>query len=126
MVKQNNHIRLDDFNQYYKNQTKPRLDQNMDIEYMDKISSFISECSPDNALCQDLYINDIMDAPIIKDELEQVLRKAKIGKAGGADAIPLEFYKHSSEPVRKAILALFNYVFQSSEYPELWSNGIFN
>ena len=98
----------------------------MEIEYMDKISSFISEWSPDNALCQDPYINDIMDAPIIRYELEQVLRKAKIGKAGRADAIPLEFYKYSSEPVRKAILALFNYVFQSGEYPELWSNGIIN
>ena len=50
----------------------------MDIEYMDEISSFISECSPDNAFCQDPYINGIINAPIIKKtELDQFLRKAK-------------------------------------------------
>ena len=82
VIKENNHISQDNFSQYYKNQTKPCSDQNMDIEYMDKISPFFSECSSDNAICQDPYINDIMDAPIIKAELDQVLRKAN-GKAMG-------------------------------------------
>ena len=55
------------------------LDQNVDIEYVDKISSFIRECSPDNAPHQDSYTNGITSAPMIKTELEQVLRKAKSG-----------------------------------------------
>ena len=67
----------------------------------------IDKCSSENVLCHNQYIDDIMNAPISEDELSYVLSKAKNGKAGGADAIPTEFYKYSTPNLNKAILALF-------------------
>ena len=120
----NNHIDIDTFTRHYKKMSKPNVNHNFDYEYMNKISSFIDKCSSENMLCHNQYIDDIMNAPISEDELSYVLRKAKNGKAGGADAIPTEFYKYSTPNLNKAILALFNYVFENGDYPEIWSHGI--
>ena len=120
----NNHIDIDTFTRHYKKMSKPNVNHNFDYEYMNKISSFIDKCSSENVLCHNQYIDDIMNAPISEDELSYVLRKAKNGKAGGADAIPTEFYKYSTPNLSKAILALFNYVFENGDYPEIWSHGI--
>ena len=120
----NNHIDIDTFTRHYKKMSKPNVNHNFDYEYMNKISSFIDKCSSENVLCHNQYIDDMMNAPISEDELSYVLRKAKNGKAGGADAIPTEFYKYSTPNLNKAILALFNYVFENGDYPEIWSHGI--
>ena len=67
-----------------------------------------------------------MNAPIVTTELTLALRQAKSGKAGGIDSISVEFFKHGSETMRKAILALFNFVFHQGRYPDIWSQGIIN
>ena len=68
----------------------------------------------------------MMNAPISETELSVVLCKAKCGKAGGVDGIPIEFYKYSSDTLTKAILVLFNHVFVNGEYPDIWSQGVIN
>ena len=67
-----------------------------------------------------------MNAPITETELACALRRAKCGKAGGADSIPVESYKNSNAIVSRTILALFNYIFQNGVYPDMWSHGIVN
>ena len=70
--------------------------------------------------------HQIMNFPITQTELYHAIRKSKVGKACGSDAIPVEFYKHGEEMLHKAILALFNYVFHNGAYPQIWSEGIIN
>ena len=123
---QNNHIDIDIFSNYYKETSQPNYDHNFDYKFMDKITSFIDECSPDNTFCHDKLVDEMMNAPISETELSFVLCKAKCGKAGGVDGIPTEFYKYSSDTLTKAILVLFNYVFVNGEYPEIWSQGVIN
>ena len=67
-----------------------------------------------------------MNAPLTADELSHVLHKAKCNKASGIDGIPVELYKYGTDDLHNSILALFNYVFQSGKYPDVWSQGIIN
>ena len=40
--------------------------------------------------------------------------------------IPVEFYKHGGETIQNSILAVFNFVHQSGDYPQAWAEGIIN
>ena len=122
----NNHISIDTFNRHYMEMSKPTRNNNFDYEYMAKISTFIDNCSSENDFCHNEYIDEIMNAPITETELACALRRAKCGKASGADGIPVEFYKNSNAIVSRTILALFNYIFQNGVYPDIWSHGIVN
>ena len=68
--------------------------------------------------------SDIMNAPNSEDELSYVLLKAKKAKAGDTDAKKTAFYKNSTQHLNRTILALFNYVFENRNCPEIWSHGI--
>ena len=54
---QNNHIDIDTFSNYHKESSKPVYDHNFDYEFMDKITSFIDECSPNNTFCHDKHVD---------------------------------------------------------------------
>ena len=88
---------------------------------MIKIASFIQPCDSENKLCYNEYVHEIMNAPFTAEELYHVLHKAKC-----TDGIPVEFYKYGTDILHISILALFNYVFQSGKYPDVWSQGIIN
>ena len=59
-------------------------------------------------------------------ELKQAIGCAKNGKSGGIDGIPIEFIKYGTGTLHNAILALFNYIFDHGQYPDVWSRGIVN
>ena len=49
--------------------SKPNVNQYVDNEHMDKMSSFIDKCSHKRVLCHNKKsIDDIMNAPIPEDE----------------------------------------------------------
>ena len=124
--KPNNNIDIQTFNKHYIENSEPPRNEIFDYEFMEKISKYIKNCSAENSFCQNNLIEDIMNAPIVTNELTLALRQAKSGKAGGIDGISVEFFKHGSETMRKAILALFNFVFHQGRYPDIWSQGIIN
>ena len=123
---QYNHIDWETFSQQYKDSASPDTDNTFDYEYMTKIASFIQSCDSENKSCYNEYVHEIMNAPFTADELSHVLHKAKCNKASGTDGIPVEFYKYGTDILHNSILALFNYVFQSGKYPDVWSQGIIN
>ena len=48
----------------------------------------------------------------------------KNNKAPGCDGLPLEFYKNSASVVSPILARLFNFLFDNSLYPKLWSLSI--
>jgi hypothetical protein len=60
---------------------------------------------------------------IKRSELDYALAKAKLNKAVGIDGISVEMLKYSSEKIKMTILALFNKIFSTGNYPKGWNLG---
>ena len=58
--------------------------------------------------------------------LNRPLVAPKNGKSGGMEGIPMEFIKYDTGTFHNALLALFNYIFDLGQYPDVWSRGIVN
>ena len=93
---------------------------------MHKLSDFIEKCDAEIPLCHNAFIDEVMNAPMTLPELKQAIGRAKKGKSGGIDGIPIEFIKYGTGTLHNAILALFNYIFDHGQYPDVWSRGIVN
>ena len=93
---------------------------------MEKLEAVINNRGIDIHYNTNEIQHEIMNSPITQTELYHAIRKSKVGKACGSDAIPAEFYKHEEEMLHKAILALFHCVFHNGAYPQIWSEGIIN
>ena len=48
----------------------------------------------------------------------------KNGKSAGADLIPAEFVKYSSDTVASDITDIFNYMIEYREFPVSWTEGL--
>ena len=64
-----------------------------------------------------------MDRDISLEELKNVTKKAKSGKAGGPDIILIELIKHAPDNVLESITALMNLLYTHSKYPKQWSTN---
>ena len=78
-----------------------------------------------NVPCPDI-INDILNGPINMAEVQKALKAAKNKKACGSDGIPSEFLKFSNGHLDYPLVSIFNYVFDSCEYPSAWATGLIN
>ena len=58
------------------------------------------------------------------DEVKNVIRELKTGKAAGHDLIINELYINASEVLAPVLTCLFNNVFQYVYFPSIWTNGI--
>ena len=67
-------------------------------------------------------LTDILDSPITIGEVEEILKRAKKGKAVAEDLIPNEFLKASNPQMLKAITHLFNECLRLGAYPWNTSN----
>ena len=127
-------IDLEKFTSYYKGQCEQVniTDGSTSNTFLDRIS----EIADGSDLGEYSYfydpnldagiIDDILNGPITGDELEHALKRSKNKKACGLDGIATEFFKHSQGALKEPILALFNYIFNSGTYPDMWSMGIIN
>ena len=111
---------------YYKDSANPAYNECFDYAFMEKLEEVINSRGIDIHYNTNEIQHEIMNSPITQTELSHAIRKSKVGKACGSDAIPVEFYKHGEEMLHKAILALSNYVFHNGAYPQIWSEGIVN
>ena len=66
---------------------------------------------------------DLMDAPILIDELLRSVRKLKNGKATGPDEIMNEMIKAGGHSLHECILKLFNMILQYEQVPSTWTTG---
>ena len=113
--------------------------QGADIQPEDWLKYFKKLNEIPEAEGTDPYINEIndelrnlessttfsdLDYRITHRELVTVLRNLKNNKAIGFDSISNEMLKHSNDKLTSAILKLFNFVLQSSNYPAVWARGI--
>jgi hypothetical protein len=69
-------------------------------------------------------VNDSLDQPITAGEILKCIHSLKRNKAPGLDGIPGEFFIDCSELIVPYLVHIFNYIFDSGEYPEIWSKGV--
>lgn len=119
-------INIDTFSAYYKNIAKFNTDPNFDKDFMLRLSEEMDKYGDGhNVPCPDI-INDILNGPINMAEVQKALKAAKNKKACGSDGIPSEFLKFSNGHLDYPLVSIFNYVFDSCEYPSAWATGLIN
>ena len=65
----------------------------------------------------------ILDADICEEELDTAINKLKHDKSPGIDLIINEYIMHSTPLVKSVILKLFNTIFNTGLFPEIWATG---
>ena len=83
-----------------------------------------NSASNSNSSCNENYniSDDFLDREISVDEVYNVIRVAKCGKAPGYDEIPVEVYKNQTALC--ALTRIFNVCFSTGKVPDVWSRGI--
>ena len=122
-------VPLDVFHKYFQEQTRPPNHTFFDTDHMDQIHSFINKYMQDidsEYEILDELSNDICNGPITMKETEIHILRLKNNKAAGADGIPGEFIKFASEHLYKTLNAVFNFVFEHGDYPDVWVDGYIN
>ena len=66
----------------------------------------------------------MLDCHINLIELEHALKQLKTGKAPGTDCIIPELLIHAKDILLPYILHIFQYIFDTGEYPDQWGEGI--
>ena len=69
-------------------------------------------------------IQNILNGKIMRNEIENAIRKAKNGKAAGIDGLPLELISSNRLVFTPILECLFNSIFESCSYPECWVDGV--
>uniref|UniRef100_A0A803THX2 Reverse transcriptase domain-containing protein n=1 Tax=Anolis carolinensis TaxID=28377 RepID=A0A803THX2_ANOCA len=67
---------------------------------------------------------ELLEAPIKKEEIEQVIRKLKIGKAPGPDGLGPEYYKTFEAMITPKLLELFNAIMDGERIPGSWKQSL--
>ena len=111
------HKELGTLSDHYKANTDPIRNVNFDYNFMDKLAHLVDQWDPSCELKYNKFLDDIMNTPMTAEELSLAIRKAKTDKASGLDMIPVEFYKNGGAIVQNSILAVFNFIHQSGDYP---------
>ena len=124
-------IGLETFTEHYKNVANNHLtenDSNYNHEIMRKIEKLMSEINIDKEL--NTYIDsptfDCLNAPVSEEEIINVLKGTKNKKAVGSDGLASEFFKYSDGHLNGPLTALFNFILNTGEYPDQWSEGLIN
>ena len=123
----NTHIGIDTFTEFYKGCSYPEPIPHFDYVFMTSLTESMVRYSyvDCNINCPDI-INDIINGPILVTEHERALKRTKNNKACGEDNIPAEFFKYTNGALDEPLIALFNYIFDSGQYPTAWSTGLIN
>lgn len=72
----------------------------------------------------DSRTDSVFDSLVIsQNDVVDVLKNLKIGKASGCDRISHQMLKYTAESVCKPLTTLFNMSLQSNEFPSLWKKA---
>ena len=66
---------------------------------------------------------DELDVAITSDEILSAIKCLNLNKANGVDGILNEYLIHCKDVLMPCLVTLFNNIFQSGLYPEIWSRG---
>ena len=94
-----------------------------DQSLMQKVTEFIDSDNNVFDIMSNEVLWDILNAPINEEELCKALGKLKNNKSSGIDGIPSEFYKYGGKTMKRLLIALYNRIFDSGDYPALWCEG---
>eukprot|EP00745_Piridium_sociabile_P006243 TRINITY_DN14019_c0_g1_i8.p1 TRINITY_DN14019_c0_g1~~TRINITY_DN14019_c0_g1_i8.p1 ORF type:complete len:809 (-),score=78.12 TRINITY_DN14019_c0_g1_i8:134-2281(-) len=84
-----------------------------------------NKCTPNNSLDPGTLPEiDDLDRAITEDEVRSALRHLKAGKACGSDRILAEMLKSAEEILSGFLTKLFNTVFLSGTFPDMWRQAI--
>ena len=99
---------ISDWTHYFETLYKPNDNKH---NFDEEITSFLSN----NSTSHDL------DFPFTCKEVRNGLSKLKINKAEGVDSISKEMLKYGSSVITLPLVKLFNYILNSTDYPETWN-----
>ena len=78
----------------------------------------------DSFLVQSSQYQSTLDNPISLEEAQNAIKKLEKGKSGGVDGFFNEILKYGGDKVIQSLHKLYNIVFTSEEFPEVWSRGL--
>ena len=124
----NSKLTLEDFNVYFRNQTKPPIISYHDDKYMKEIRDFVLAYNIDSVESgfKESLSEDICNGPITIEEIIAHLGRLKNNKAAGADGIPGEFLKYVTDELCEPLFVLYNSMFDRGDWPSKWAEGIIN
>ena len=67
---------------------------------------------------------DVLDSPITEEDIMRAVEHLKTNKAPGTDGIVAEMIKTSLSQILPFLVALFNRIFDTEEYPTEWTGAI--
>ena len=122
----NGFIDANAFAKYYESLDKEITDKQYRNDFIRTIECLMESNGTINKPPVDGPLNDVLNAPIIKNEVLSAIKRLKNNKAAGIDNIPAEFFKFSNGVLLEPIVLLFNKVFDTGNYPRAWCEGIIN
>ncbi|MES9881010.1 MAG: reverse transcriptase domain-containing protein [Sedimenticola sp.] len=96
-------------------------------EFVRHFQTILNSPHTDNEY-DDIHVNDInideLDMQITEEEVRAVIRSMKCNKCPGMDNLPAELFINAESILTPYIVRLFNVIFNSGIYPDLWAAGI--
>ena len=122
----NNSPSGDEFYSYFLTKSTPEKNSDFDYAYEETASSFLTHLSK----LKEPPISDlkghILNCNFTEAEIESCIKLLKNNKCPGIDEIPAECIKNNSKYLVRDITVVFNYILESQDFPESWSEGIRN
>ena len=72
---------------------------------------------------EELVGEEDLEKEFTLEEVNEVVKSLKNGKAKGVDLVPHEAVKNGSDSLKEAVVKLFNLVKKQGKVPELWKEG---
>ena len=88
-----------------------------DTKFYNSVNNVVDQCYAHSFVCK----NEDLDFPVQLDEVEEVVKKLKNGKAMGLNNIMNEVFKFGGVDVTRYLWKLFDLVFQNEVFPNEWS-----
>uniref|UniRef100_A0A803U0J0 Reverse transcriptase domain-containing protein n=1 Tax=Anolis carolinensis TaxID=28377 RepID=A0A803U0J0_ANOCA len=67
---------------------------------------------------------ELLEQPIKRIEIEEVIKKLKVGKAPGLDGLGTEYYKSFREVLTPKLLKMYNGIMEGDKIPESWRKSL--
>merc|ERR1712074_407268 len=77
-----------------------------------------------NSFCENEFTQSILNGNFTVDELSNIVKTLKTGKAAGGDGIINEVIIHTFEKLKSVWCCLFNKILNTGELPSDWLNGL--